>query len=71
MEGVKDVCLDGGSSFRLKCFLNNGTPKSKIVGFFLLYVLGDSRCVSRPREFSSGLQFFFCSSLNQFLGERS
>ena len=39
-----DACYDRGSTFRLKCFLNDGTgllnPKSsEVVGFFLLHMI--------------------------------
>ena len=63
---IADACYDRGSTFCLKRFLNDGTPLPKIIGNRTI-LLHDSRCVSRPWDFSSGGSFVFLQ--NQFFGE--
>ena len=63
---VENACYDRGSTFRLKCFLNDGAPSPKIVENKIFF-LHDSRRVPSPWDIFIQQEFYFCSIT--FLGE--
>ena len=50
------------STFRLKCFLNDGCPWPKIVGNYAFFPIILAVCTPRAWDFSSGSIFFFSRS---------
>ena len=63
---IKDALYDRGSTFPLKCFLNNGASQPKIVGMPIFF--RKMMCLyTWATGFIIGMQFDFC--LNQFAAE--